>query len=154
QNVCSRSQNVVGCCPAADIDACNADPEDQNACDCGFLGFNPGSPYPNTGTISKLECTNPGRPERPCTTGVCAGMPSAPAGACCITSDAKIVASGATSGSVCATDADCDPAPVGGECVANPDCPQTGKCALSSTNPGKACTAANEANVCAGAVLD
>jgi len=67
QNICGRNQNVFGCCPDADIEACNADPEDAAACYCGSKGI-----------ILPSDCTAAG-----CTLGQCApGGLAGPAGSC------------------------------------------------------------------------
>src|SRR5262249_51147564 len=37
RNICNRNQNVIDCCPPADIVACNASPDDPVACFCGAV---------------------------------------------------------------------------------------------------------------------
>ena len=60
-HTCNRSQNIVGCCPATDIDACNADPEDGAACFCNTFGA----------TVTAGQCASAS-----CSTGACpAGGP-------------------------------------------------------------------------------
>jgi cysteine-rich repeat protein len=68
QNVCSRNPNVFGCCPDADVVACNADPEgNPTACYCGSKGI-----------IKPSDCTAAG-----CTLGQCApGALDGPPGSC------------------------------------------------------------------------
>src|SRR5262249_4864059 len=66
-NICNRNQQVTGCCPAADIIACNNDPDnDVVACFCGA-----------NGKISQADCNTAG-----CTLGVCVGIPPGNPGDC------------------------------------------------------------------------
>ncbi len=133
QNLCSRNQNVISCCPTADMAACTANPDDPVACFCGAFGV-----------VNQTDCkaTN-------CSLGVCANFPDAPAGSCdegtltCTTaSQLGRACTTANEKSVCADWA----APVG-SCV-------SGTCASGSPNPGKACTTANEALNCSGSPVD
>ena len=150
QNICNRNQNVFGCCPEASVVACNANPDDHNACFCGFKGFGAG------GVVSETDCS--AAPHGACTAGVCTSIPDAPAGSCCTST--KICTSGERNGLACTTDdtnatTGCGPsATCPSCCVANSNCPAASKCSLSSPNPGKACTAAAEAKNCSGAALD
>ncbi len=135
QNICSRSQNVIGCCPTADIVACNANPADPVACFCGAFGV-----------VNRSDCVS-----NNCTLGVCANFPLAPAGSCdtgtltCTTaSQLGRACMTATEGSVCA-----DWAAYAGSCdTVNKICKG------DSPNPGKACTASNEALNCSGTAVD
>jgi cysteine-rich repeat protein len=53
--ICNRAQNVIGCCPAADLDACTANPSDPVACFCGA-----------SGSVTGAQCA-----AASCTTGAC-----------------------------------------------------------------------------------
>jgi cysteine-rich repeat protein len=139
ENICSRSQNVIHCCPNTDIVACNAAPDDQVACFCGALGV-----------VNKTDCAAVHDADFPsgCTEGVCANFPNAPAGSCdtgtltCTTTGRACAL--ATEASDCATWA----APVGSCDTASKTCKST------APNPGKACTAANESLACSGSLVD
>jgi hypothetical protein len=133
QNICSRSQNIISCCPTADIVACNANPDDPVACFCGAFGV-----------VNQTDCK-----ATHCTLGVCANFPDAPAGSCdtgtltCTTaSQLGRPCTTATEKSVCA-----DWAAPAGSCSGT-------TCAAGSPNPGKACTTANEALACSGSPVD
>lgn len=129
--ICNRSQNVTHCCPDTDIVACNAAPDDPVACFCEAVGV-----------VNQADCVAAG-----CTSGVCANFPLAAAGTCdtgtltCTTGRACTTATEATD---CADWA----APVG-SCNTS-----TKTCLGTSPNPGKPCTAANEALACSGSPVD
>src|SRR5262249_39419724 len=82
-NICSRSQNVIDCCPPADIVGCNANPDDVVACFCGAVG-----------KVSQTDCTK-GDGTNPCTAGVCVGIPPGNPGDC-EPATKKCTATGAT----------------------------------------------------------
>ncbi len=112
QNICSRNPNVFGCCPAADIEACNADPQNAAACQCGHKG-----------NITYADCTAAG-----CALGLCApgGMVGAP-GSCDL---GTLKCTSGNTGATCtaATEAvDCASAPVDtATCTASFQCGRVG----------------------------
>jgi hypothetical protein len=142
ENICSRSQNVINCCPDTDIVACNAAPDDPVACFCGALGV-----------INQNDCLH--STPSACTLGQCLDFPNAAAGTCdtgtltCTTTGRACAV--ATEASDCATWA----APVGSCDTVNKVCksPLTPPGVGGSPNPGKACTAANESLNCSGEVV-
>jgi len=99
QNLCSRSQNIVGCCTTADVEACEADPADYNACKCG----------PPVSGVTAENCA--AAPFGPCTTGACASPPTNANTICskkCLTGAySKLNPSPAA----CTTNANCDAPP-------------------------------------------
>lgn len=54
-HTCSRSQNVIGCCPSEDVPACQADPTNPMKCFCDAIG-----------SVTAAQCSTAS-----CTTGVC-----------------------------------------------------------------------------------
>jgi cysteine-rich repeat protein len=113
QHLCNRNQNIIGCCPTTDLDACNASPDDPVACFCGANGI-----------ISQTDCTVAG-----CTNGVCVGIPAAPAGSC-DPGTKKCIAGSPNPGKACtvATEtADCSGVPVDqATCTADHACSRLG----------------------------
>jgi cysteine-rich repeat protein len=87
-NICNRSQNVIDCCPPADIVACNASPDDPVACFCGAVG-----------KVSQTDCSL-GDGVNPCTAGVCVGIPPGNPGDCDPTTK-KCIATSANPGKAC-----------------------------------------------------
>jgi len=112
QNVCSRNPNVFGCCPDADIEACNADPENAVACQCGHKG-----------SISYADCTAAG-----CTLGLCA--PGAMVGALGSCDTGTLKCTSGNVGGTCTTateTVDCASAPVdSATCTASFECGRVG----------------------------
>src|SRR4029077_20684530 len=117
-NICNRSQNVIGCCPLADIPGCNASPHDPVKCFCGAFG-----------TVSLTDCAAANG--NGCTAGVCApgNIPPAPAGSC-DPSSKKCIAGSPNPGKACtvATEtSDCSGVAVDqATCEANYDCSRLG----------------------------
>jgi cysteine-rich repeat protein len=129
QNICSRSQNVVGCCTAADVAACEADPEDFTACQCGIKSG-----------VTATDCAN--APLGACTVGACSGAPTSASTVCSKKCTAGAYSKLNPSAAACTTNANCD---------APPHCDDPGTLTCTDGDPAKfgaACTAATEATDC------
>jgi cysteine-rich repeat protein len=154
QNVCNRNQNVVGCCPDANIDACLADFSNEDwahyydDCKCGapFSGVKASDCDANYKLRADLG---------PCTVGACASPPST------ITCGHGCTAGGSDKlNHACTTNANCFDTGVcdtgshlctaGGSdkisqaCSANSDCFDAGLCDIGGTDT---CTAGDPSKI-------
>ena len=141
QNLCNRSQEVVGCCPGADINACLNDFNTNdfvnyyNDCQCGA---------PISGVQQKdCDANYVLRPDLgPCTAGACASAPSS------IKCTLECTAGGfsrVNGHHACAA------ATVNTDCSSTPTCDDPGTLTCTDGDPAKigaACTAATAATDC------
>jgi len=177
QNVCNRNQNVIGCCPAANLDACT---NDQNTidnpmsfanyyddCHCGLAPT-----YPLKG-VSLTDCTTGWKffaDHGACTVGACASPPATiKCGHGCTAGGSDKLNTACTTNANCFDAGVCDTGShlctaggsdkVGTACSANADCFDAGVCdtggsglctAGDPTKVGTACAADTDCDSAAG----
>ncbi len=159
QNLCNRSQEVVGCCPLADIPGCEASGGlNFDKCQCGIV----------SGVLAS-DCANASL--GPCTSGVCASAPSSAAcGTGCTAGGSDKINHPCSTAANCFDTGTCDLGShlctAGGSdkinqaCSMNADCFDAGACDLGGTNTctageptklGMACAANSDCDSAAGA---
>jgi hypothetical protein len=146
QNVCNRNQNVIGCCPLANLDACT---NDQNTIDqpTSFAAYYDdckcGAPLRG---VQLSDCTTGWKffaDHGACTTGACASPPTS------IKCTNECTAGGFSK--LNPHPAACTAGTVNTDCASIPTCDDPGTLTCTDGDPAKigmACTAATEATDC------